>query len=215
MARLAAAPVASLVFIATASAPAAAAGRFDVQVHVAQKDGTPVATDAWLKAQWGSVRTLLGPAGIDFAPHVVATESKPLPRILETRADRDGLKHFLVAKTLNVFVVESLKDVDEENRQRMGVHWRAGGSHFVIVATYAVPGGAPCPPQYRCSETSALLAHELGHFFGLGHDDRADNVMSYTRAGGPLWLDEPQKARMARNRNAEIAKGLTILPASP
>lgn len=182
-----------------------------VKVHTALVSGTPVASETWLASQWDSVRSLLGPAGLLFEPSLAPAPKQPLPRALETRADRDALRAFAVPHALNVFVVEALRDVDEPERQRMGVHWRAGGIHYVIVATYAVPGGAPCPPQYKCSEHSGLLTHELGHFFGLGHDGRADNVMSYVRAGRALWFDDSQKARVLRVRDAEIAKGLTIV----
>lgn len=186
---------------------------FAAYVHVARAAETPVATEAFLSAQWASVAALLGPVGIDFAPRAASAPHAPLPRNLETRADRNALAAFAVKGALNVFVVESLADVDEPGRYRMGVHWRAGGTHFVIVATYAVPGGRPCPPQYTCAAGSALLAHELGHFFTLGHDPRADNVMSYSRAGGTLWFDDPQRARMQHARDTELRKGLaTVAP---
>ena len=203
----------ALVLLASGNASAAepAPKPLVVKVHTALVSGAPVASAAWLASQWDSVRSLLGPAGLAFEPSLAPAPKQPIPRSLETRADRDLLRAFAVPKVLNVFVVEALRDVDEPERQRMGVHWRAGGIHYVIVATYAVPGGAPCPPQYKCSEHSGLLTHELGHFFGLGHDPRADNVMSYSRAGRALWFSEPQKSRLLQVRDAEIAKGLTFV----
>lgn len=181
---------------------------FAAYVHVARAADAPVASDSFLSAQWASVAALLGPVGLHFAPRAAPASSKPLPRNLEARADRNGLAAFAVEHALNVFVVESLADVDEPGRYRLGVHWRAGDTHFVIVATYGVPGGRPCPPQYICAENSALLAHELGHFFRLGHDSRPDNLMSYARAGGALWLDDTQRTRMQSARDAERRKGL-------
>jgi hypothetical protein len=41
-----------------------------------------------------------------------------------------------------------------------------------------------------------VLAHELGHFFGNGHSDVADNLMSYTRTGGRVFLDDAQIDRI-------------------
>ncbi len=185
---------------------------FDVRVHTAEKDGAPVASEAWQSAQWQAVRTLLGPIGLSFSPSPAPTSKAPLPRNLDSRADRNALAAFAVPHALNVFLVESLRDVDDVGRMRMGVHWRAGGTHYVIVASYAVPGGVPCPPQYQCSQPTGLLAHELGHFFGLGHDGRADNVMSYSRKGDTLWFDDTQRVKLQRGRVREIEKGLTLLP---
>lgn len=184
---------------------------FVAYVHVARAAEAPVASQSFLDAQWSSVTALLGPAGIGVAPRAADAPQRPLPRNLETRADRNALAQFAVKGALNVFVVESLADVDEPGRYRLGVHWRAGGTHFVIIATYAVPGGRSCPPQYKCAEASALLAHELGHFFMLGHDSRADNLMSYARAGAALWLDEAQRIRMQRARDSELSKGLATV----
>ena len=174
-------------------------------VHVAEVAGTRVASARFLDSQWASVRQLLGPAGVRLTPH-----DKPaplLPAVLETRADRSALSRWAVPGAVNVFVVESLADVDEPGRQRLGVHWRAGGTHFVIVATYGVPGGRACPPQYTCRDDSGLLAHELGHFFGLAHDERADNLMSYTRAGNPIWLADRQLRTVRARLDYELRAG--------
>lgn len=170
------------------------AAAYPAAVHVAQVDGRPVADDAYLEAQWDTVRALLGPAGVSLEP--TSRPSDVLPRAIVTRRDRDALATHGVANAVNVFVVESLADVDEPGRERMGVHWRAGGAHYVILATYRVDGGRPCPPSYHCEKPTGLLAHELGHYFGLGHDPRPDNLMSYARAGGTLWLDGAQRTRI-------------------
>ena len=41
-----------------------------------------------------------------------------------------------------------------------------------------------------------MLAHELGHFFGNGHTEVADNLMSYVRTGAQVFLDEAQIERV-------------------
>lgn len=189
-------------------APSAASTRFEAVVHVAEADGRPVADAAYLAQQWARAAALLGTASMAFSPRAAPPPRSPLPRNLVTRADRDALARHAVPGVLNVFVVESLADVDEPGRERMGVHWRAAGTHYVIVATYAVPGGRACPPQYACGAAPGLLAHELGHFFGLGHDSRSDNLMSYTRAGAALWLDEAQRTRLEAGRRRELGRGL-------
>ncbi|CAN98551.1 hypothetical protein predicted by Glimmer/Critica [Sorangium cellulosum So ce56] len=81
-------------------------------------------------------------------------------------------------------VVASLRDVDDPRRFRMGVHWRRRATperRFVILAANARP---------------TVLAHELGHFFGLGHSGVDDNVMSYARTGAPVSFDAAQIAKI-------------------
>jgi hypothetical protein len=182
-----------LAFALAASPARASAASIDAVVHVASASGTAVADDAYLAAQWAAVASLLGPAGVTVVPRTVP---EALPRAIVSRRDRDALAKHVVRGSLNVFVVESLADVDEPGRERMGVHWRSGREHYVILATYRVPGGRACPPGYHCDAPEGLLAHELGHYFGLGHDARPDNLMSYARAGGPLWLDASQRSRV-------------------
>jgi hypothetical protein len=41
-----------------------------------------------------------------------------------------------------------------------------------------------------------VLAHELGHFFGLGRSGVDDNVMSYARTGAPVSFDAAQIAKI-------------------
>lgn len=198
--------LAASLLIVTLTRDVAAAPPLRTYVHVAYSSGVAVASAEFLQAQWASVQTLLGPAGLAFAPQQ-AEVHPTMAAVLESREDRSALARFVVPHAVNVFVVESLADVDEAGRQRLGVHWRAGGTHYVIVATYAVPGGRPCPPQYTCKNDSGLLAHELGHFFGLAHDSRADNLMSYSRAGRAIWLDERQRTLMQGRLQQNLAKG--------
>jgi hypothetical protein len=76
--------------------------------------------------------------------------------------------------------VESLRDVDEPDRYRMGVCWRRGdGKPYVIVSATARP---------------TVLAHELGHFFGNGHSSVPNNVMSYIRTDAEVFFDAKQIA---------------------
>jgi hypothetical protein len=166
------------------SPPAEPIATFTVSVSVATEDGEPVVDDAWVDAQLDFADTMFGDLGVHFRR---AKPSAPLdPRFahLESRADRDGLAGSLEAHAINVFVVASLRDVDEPPRLRMGVHWRERAHpdhHFVILASGA---------------RSSTLAHELGHFFGNPHSPVEDNVMSYDRSGGPVFFDDPQVKRI-------------------
>lgn len=43
---------------------------------------------------------------------------------------------------------------------------------------------------------AAIVTHEIGHAFGLGHDDRPGNAMERGVATRPGWLDADQAARV-------------------
>ena len=106
---------------------------------------------------------------------------------MEDRSDRHALGDLLAADSINVFVVVSLRDVDDPSVMRQGVHWRPHGRrhlHYIILSSVA-------------GETT--LAHELGHFFGNPHSDTPDNVMSYSRDGAvPPFFDDAQLRRIRR-----------------
>jgi hypothetical protein len=153
---------------------------FPLSIAVAEEAaGTPVRDDAWIDAQIAEAVRLFEPAGV--ALRKVGSRALA-PRIsrLETRADRDARAAAIEPRRINVMVVSSLRDVDDPGRFRMGVHWRNRATperRCVIVAANARP---------------TVLAHELGHFFGLGHSGVDDNVMSYTRTGAPVSFDPAQ-----------------------
>jgi hypothetical protein len=158
--------------------------------------GRPVAQPEWLEAQIEAARDLFAPFGVSF----VRTEGAPVDARLadvETRADRDALAVVVRPYAVNVIVVESLRDVDDPTRMRRGVHWHApSGVHYVILVAAAPP---------------AVLAHELGHFFGNPHSPVADNVMSYRRTGAPVFFDREQGRRLTARAQAYVASG-ELLP---
>ncbi|WP_437636120.1 matrixin family metalloprotease [Sorangium sp. So ce854] len=179
--------------LARAAGPAAApVHAFPLSIAVAEDEaGAPVRDEAWVDAQVAEAARLFEPAGV--ALRKVASRALP-PRLarVETREDRDALAAAIEARRINVMVVASLRDVDDPRRFRMGVHWRRRAT-----------------PERRCVILSAsalptVLAHELGHFFGLGHSGTEDNVMSYTRTGAPVFFDAAQieKIRTSARRYA-------------
>ncbi|AGP33598.1 hypothetical protein [Sorangium cellulosum] len=153
---------------------------FPLSIAVAEEAaGTPVRDDAWIDAQIAEAVRLFEPAGVALRK-VGSRALAPRFSRLETRADRDALAAAIEPRRINVMVVSSLRDVDDPGRFRMGVHWRNRATperRCVIVAANARP---------------TVLAHELGHFFGLGHSGVDDNVMSYTRTGAPVSFDPAQ-----------------------
>lgn len=172
--------------LAAVPRPARAEERtFGVAVHVAEPEGVPVRDDAWIDAQLAEAERLFGPVGVHFR-WVVRTIGKPgKNRVdVETREDRDAFADGLEPRLVNVFVVRSLMDVDEPGRVRRGVTWtqRKDRRRYIVLSSISMP---------------SVLAHELGHFFGNGHTTVVDNLMSYERGGGVVFLSAEQKSRIA------------------
>jgi hypothetical protein len=163
---------------------------FPVAVAVAQQqtpDGLkPAADDAWIDAQIAIAERLFGPTGV----HLKKSASRVLDARfahLETRRDRDALAGELTKGAISVFVVASLRDVDDPSLFRMGVHWRPNADnkkHYVIIAANA---------------RESSLAHEIGHFFGNGHSQVENNVMSYKRTSEDLVFFDAVQGRKIKN----------------
>ncbi len=155
---------------------------FALAMAIAVKDGAPARDDAWIDAQIADANALFVPVGVRFRWQL----RKEIPARhaeIHTRADRDALAPLVEKNVIDVFVVAALEDVDEPGRYRKGVAWtsRPSGARFVVLS-----GEAP----------RTVLAHELGHIFGNPHTDVPDNLMSYRRAGGPIFLNDGQVARI-------------------
>jgi hypothetical protein len=167
-----------------AGKPEAPIPTLSLSIAVAEEGGKPVRDDAWIDAQVAEAERLFGPLGVHFRK----TAQRPLDARfahLETRKDRDALDAERQKGVVNVFVVASLRDVDDPRLMRMGVHWRKGATpahRYVIVTADAL---------------STTLAHELGHYNGLGHTTVVDNLMSYDRTGERVFLN-PDQARTIR-----------------
>jgi hypothetical protein len=171
---------------------------FPLRLQVARAAGdpaVPAVTDAWLSDQIAVANTLFTPHGVGFA----AVERRPLADAhaeLETRADRHALGALLDPTRIDVFVVRSLRDVDDPSQMRRGVHWRPAGrpgAHFVVVSMISGP---------------SVLAHELGHYFGNPHSSTPGNLMSYQHGEGPPFLNAAQGRRILRAARSFARAGL-------
>jgi hypothetical protein len=168
---------------------------FPISLAVATEEGTPVVDDAWIDLELGAANTIFAPSDVSF----VVRERRALDARfthLETRADRHALGEALQPGVINVFVVGSLRDVDDPSLMRRGVHWRPAGipgAHFVIVSSISGPD---------------VLAHELGHFFGNPHSDTPNDVMSYQRDGTvPAFFEAHELARIRRSARRFVTRG--------
>jgi hypothetical protein len=169
-----------------------------LSLAVATDQDHPVVDAAWIEEQMARMRALFGPLGVH--PEVVST--RPIGGRylhLETRDDRDALMAEVRPKVVNVFFVGTLRDVDEPDRMRRGVCWRNRAhpsQRYVIVASEAPP---------------TVLAHEMGHYFGNGHSQVRDNLMSYDRSGADVSLDAAQ-GRVIRATASEAFRSGELAP---
>lgn len=187
----------SFAVAAFASSPRAAAAPLDVtfaiSIAVAVEDRIPARDDAWITSQIDDANALYGPIGVTFR-WTLRREIPAAHAQIHTRADRDALAPLVDKNVIDVFVVAALEDVDEPGRYRKGVAWtsKPDGKRFLILSAAA--------PR-------TVLAHELGHFFGNGHNDVPDNLMSYVRTGGRVFLDDVQNERILLFAGRFLASG--------
>jgi hypothetical protein len=148
-------------------------------IRVVSVDGRDVVTPSFIEEQIETTNKLFGLFGVSFVPTTQPKLASDFAE-LENREDRNRLSEALVDKQVTVNFVRSLRDVDDPRLYRMGVTWRNLRNlkqRYVIVAGSARP---------------TTLAHELGHYFGLPHVTATNNLMSYDRDGGEVFLDAPQ-----------------------
>ncbi len=173
-----------------------------VSIVVALDGGQPVVDPAWVDGQIAEANRLYASIPLRFRRVSLASASW-LAAHVDTREDRDRASGRLVHGAINLRVAASLMDVDEPGRVRRGVHWHLRADrrrHCIILSSIAAP---------------QVLAHELGHFFGNGHSEVTDNLMSYSRANGPLFLDAAQVAQVRRTLKSYLHSRELAQPVEP
>lgn len=148
--------------------PEVAARCFGVRLHVAEgDDAIPVATAAWLAEQVGHADLVFADVAVGFEVAAVVSAGAELRRVL-SRADRDAIgRKSYDRRLIDVWVVAQLANVDDPGDIR-GVHWRdrkRRADRWILLSAIA--------PTH-------VLAHELGHFFGLPHSDAPGSLMNKT-----------------------------------
>jgi hypothetical protein len=189
-------------------APACTAAHcFGVHLHVASTDHALVATPEWLAASVANANAQL--AAIDVGLRVIAADRNSAIRVT-TIADRNAIVGTtgLHAGAIDVYVVFRLDDVDSKDTPPpyiRGVTWPLAGDpehRKLIILSIA---GSP-----------RVLAHELGHFFGLPHSSYAISIMNKKPRDNPpidkrRYADEEipvMKKELQRLVDAKIVVGL-------
>lgn len=150
---------------------------FPILLHTAPSlthDGAAVPAEA-IQEQIEVANHIFEPTGVRFEL-IGVREISLAHSYLESRLDRNRLLRYLHPRVINVFTVDSMRDVDDPQQWRRGVHWHHPADtsqHFVVVTSIG--------PR-------TTLAHELGHFFGNHqHSLVGGNIMSYTHGAHPCF----------------------------
>lgn len=142
---------------------------------IARCAGVPVRPEGWVDEHVSAAQSV-------FASHGVVLEHTlgafaPSPCEILTRVDRNRMSRYAGSvNAVDVLVVPRVRDLDVPSYDLMGVHWRAEGRagrgrRWVFLTARATP---------------PVLAHELGHFFGLPHDPKGGNLMT-PGPSSPAW----------------------------
>jgi hypothetical protein len=157
-----------------------------IKLHVAREGDGSVVPPEFIAQRIARANEIYAPYDVGFV--VAAQVDLPATHaVIDTREQRDALGAYVQRGAIDCFVVRSLRDVDEPERMRRGVHWhvqsRPGTPHYVILSSIA---------------GQDVLAHELGHYLGNPkHSDTPGNLMSYTHLPDALpFLDPAQVRRM-------------------
>lgn len=128
-------------------------------------DGVAVSA-AWFAEQLAEANRTF--AAVDTGFSVASVQALPAEvGHVATRADRDALGEGRWREAaVSVYVVARLDDVDADGQIR-GVHWRRGER-----------GGAPSWIIVSAIAPPIVLAHELGHRFGLRHGRAPESIMN-------------------------------------
>jgi hypothetical protein len=182
----------------TGRCPTRARRCFGLAVHVVTSDGTaegePVQTPLWLYEQIAHANRLFSVISVGFEVASVDTLPAEVGDV-QTRKDRDLLgRDLFTTGVVHVFVVKRLADVDVAGEVIRGVHWRYRpdtSKRWIILSSIG---------------KSTVMAHELGHFFGLPHSTYQVSIMNKRPRDLP-WPDRVfagPEVEIMRRRSAEM-----------
>jgi hypothetical protein len=178
-----------------------------LKLHVAAGPDGPVAAADWIAGQLAEANRHFAPIGVGFQIAAVAALPAAAARIEDAR-ERNQLARHVAGTVIDVIVTAQLDDIDVPGAVIRGVAWPAGGKKFVILSTIA---------------PDRVLAHELGHVFGLPHSRHPISIMNKTpREAPPLdqrtfHADElaVMRAQLARLLRDKVIAPIAPAPGSP
>jgi hypothetical protein len=172
--------------------------RHCVGLHLHLADGAEQ-TPAWVAAAMEHAFIVFAPADVGF--RVVAVDRiGPEFAVIQTREQRDdiGRKQF-TRGVVHMYLVAQLDDVDVPGTQIRGVHWRQRSNtakRWIILSQLG---------------EKVVMAHELGHFFGLPHSSYRASIMNKKPREHPPWEDRvfvPEELEIVlHDRDAMFADG--------
>jgi hypothetical protein len=166
-----------------------------IKLHVAAGEHGPVASADWIARQLAEANRHFAPIGVGFQIASAAALPAAAARI-EDAKERTQLGRHITGTVIDVFVTAQLDDIDVPGGVIRGVAWPAGARKLVILSTIA--------PE-------RVLAHELGHVFGLPHSRYPISIMNKALREAPpleqrtfhadeLAVMRAQLARMLRDK---------------